>query len=524
MIPGWLLLGLLGAAHGEPEAPAAIYMVMVDRFANGDERNDADADPGVPTAFHGGDLQGIIDHLDSIQAMGFTQLWMSPIAQMRTEPISGHGAFHGYWVEDGARLEPRFGSPDVLEDLRLALKARRMVPVLDLVTNHVAPDAPLTRSHPEWFHGLGDVVDWADPTQRIQHDVHGLPDLAQERPEVTSHLISQARAWGAGADPIRLDAVRHLPPSFVRAYREALSGPEEPAIVYGEIFEGNTVRLARAASEYGLDHTFDFPLHYALVDVFCRGADARVIAAVLSGDSAYAPGSVHLSFLDNHDLPRIRTACGGDEQQVAAAMELMLALRGIPVITYGTESGLVGQTETEARSDMDFERVAPVGRVIQEGLARRRSQPAIARAPTVTASASQDSMVLLRPGGESPLRMRWSRAGGVSWSEGADHRLPESMAVLPLRLPDVVLEPGQTLWLSGSSEALGGWDPDHATGPLVPGAVLKLKQPWGTVIATKLLIKAADGAVSWASGDNSYQVTGLEDGQPQTEPLVWPAQ
>ena len=385
MIPGWLLLGLLGAAHGEPEAPAAIYMVMVDRFANGDERNDADADPGVPTAFHGGDLQGIIDHLDSIQAMGFTQLWMSPIAQMRTEPISGHGAFHGYWVEDGARLEPRFGSPDVLEDLRLALKARRMVPVLDLVTNHVAPDAPLTRSHPEWFHGLGDVVDWADPTQRIQHDVHGLPDLAQERPEVTSHLISQARAWGAGADPIRLDAVRHLPPSFVRAYREALSGPEEPAIVYGEIFEGNTVRLARAASEYGLDHTFDFPLHYALVDVFCRGADARVIAAVLSGDSAYAPGSVHLSFLDNHDLPRIRTACGGDEQQVAAAMELMLALRGIPVITYGTESGLVGQTETEARSDMDFERVAPVGRVIQEGLARRRSQPAIARAPTVTA-------------------------------------------------------------------------------------------------------------------------------------------
>jgi glycosidase len=517
-----LLLGLLGAALAEPEA---IYMIMVDRFANGEPANDADADPADPRAFHGGDLAGIEAHLDHIQELGFTQIWLSPLARMRTAPIGTHGAFHGYWMTDGSSLEPRFGTAKSWDKLQRALQERQMVPVLDMVTNHVAPDSLLTRTHPDWFHGLGDVVDWSDPVERITHDVHGLPDLAQERPGVTDHLIAQAKHWRSGAAPIRLDAVRHLPPDFVRRYRAALSSPGAPAIIYGEIFEGNPVRLAREAERYGLDHSFDFPLHYALVDVFCRDGDARQLATVLSADASYAPGHTHLSFLDNHDLPRIRSACGGDEDKVAAAMELMLTLRGIPVVTYGTESGLQGTSETEARGDMDFSRKAPVAATIRQGLARRRSRPLLQTAPTLVGAATKDSLVLIRPGSSQTLIIRWSRTEGVRLEvrPGPPRPPPVEAALIPLQVPQVPLGQGESLWLSGSSAALGGWDPRAALGPLQPGGSLDLPLPWGSAVATKLLIKQGDGTARWADGDNQLLVLGLVSGHPGGQKLWWPA-
>ena len=511
--------------QAQAAAPQAIYMVMVDRFHNGDPSNDADANPADPIAFHGGDLRGIEQKLGHIQDLGFTQIWMSPIAKMRTEPIGGHGAFHGYWVEDGSRLEPRFGQAEDLEALTAQMDRRGMAPVLDLVTNHVGPDTPLVQAKPQWFHGRGDVVDWSATQQRIPPDVHGLPDLAQEIPEVTQHLIDEAKVWRAGQYPVRLDAVRHLPPSFVRAYRAAISTPTAPAVVYGEIFEGNPIRLAEQAREYGLDHTFDFPLHYALVDVFCRGGDARALATTLSADASYGPGHTHLTFLDNHDLPRIRTACGGDESKVAAAMDLMLALRGTPVVTYGTEAGLAGQTETEARSDMDFSRTAPVAAVIKAGLARRQAHPSLASAPTVIAAATQDSLVMIRPAADHTLMVRWSRQSGVSVTTevGSDERVPDTPLIVPLEVPQVPLQDGSTLWLSGSSEALGGWDSARAMGPLKPGGTVKLELPWGAAVATKLLIKTEDGQETWADGPNQTHVLGVKTGRPQTQKLRWPA-
>lgn len=519
------MLVLLGLLCGAQAAPEAIYMVMVDRFHNGDPSNDDDANPADPLAFHGGDIKGLTQKLGHIEDLGFTHVWLSPIAKMRTQPIGNHGAFHGYWVADGDVLEPRFGTPADLVALKAEMTARDMVPVLDLVTNHVGPDTALTQEKPEWFHGKGDVIDWSDPIQRITHDVHGLPDLAQENPEVTAHLIAQAKRWGAGALPVRLDAVRHLPAAFVRAFRREIGTPEAPATVYGEIFEGNPIRLAEQAGLYGLDHSFDFPLHYALVDVVCRGGDARQIATVLSADASYGKAHTHLTFLDNHDLPRVLTECGGDQSKVANAMALMLGLRGTPVVTWGTEAGLQGQTETEARADMDFSAKAPVAKVIRDGLALRRRHPALATAPTVIGAATQDTLVLIRPSPKGRLITRWSREGGLSIdpNPGPDLRVPSTPAMLPLSVPDVPLSSGQTLWLSGSSRALGGWDPAQALGPLTPGDVIKLPLAWGEAMATKLLIKSAQGSISWAAGDNQFHVLGVQTGHPQTQNLWWPA-
>ncbi len=206
---GALMDGLLaGYAPGAATAPAeravpvaarpgpnAIYFVMIDRFANGDRSNDGDADPTDPAAFHGGDLAGLTARLDWLEQLGVDTVWLSPVFKAKTAKWFGHGAFHGYWTWDLGAVEPRFGDEAALEKLSLELRRRGMRLVLDLVLNHVGPDAPLLTAHPDWFHKKGGVTNWADAEQLVSHDVHGLPDLAQEKPEVYAYLLAGARRW-----------------------------------------------------------------------------------------------------------------------------------------------------------------------------------------------------------------------------------------------------------------------------------------------------------------------------------------
>jgi len=520
------LLGL-GIAHAAPES---VYLVLVDRFANGDPSNDADADLDDPSAFHGGDLAGLLANLDHIQGLGFTQVWLTPIAKMRTETIGGHGAFHGYWTEDGARLEPRFGTDAEWLRLQEAFTERDMGLVIDMVTNHVGPDTPLTRTHPQWFHTRGDITDWSDPVQLVTHDVHGLPDLNQDLPEVQAHLIQEGREWWSAAAALRLDAVRHISPDFVRTYRDAIAADQTRDIpLYGEIFEGNPVVLAKQAEEYGLDHTFDFPLHYALVDAFCQDGDLRTLASVLSVDMAYPDGHTHLTFLDNHDLPRIRTACGGDESKVAAAMRVLLVLRGVPVVTYGTEAGLQGKEETQARTDMDFRTEAPVMQVLKEGLAQRREIPALASAPTRVKTLNKEELILVRPSDDRDVEIRILASGTVSITSGPSTFQPSSgPGTAQVIAPSMHLEEGETLWLAGSLPAFGGWQTDGAIGPLHPGSRTSIQLEPGIVVAHKLFIRAASGKIRWAPGDNQYTATGLRtppssSTAPVVSELKWPA-
>ncbi len=183
------------SSAGASKAPKAIYFAMVDRFANGDRSNDGDANPADPQAFHGGDVRGLIDRLDWIQGQGFDTVWISPVFSMRTEKWHGYGAFHGYWTWRLDGLEPRLSDEKTLRELSDALHARGMKLVLDVVLNHVGPDAPLLAQHPDWFHHLGGVTDWNDARQLVDGDVHGLSDFAQENPEVDAYLVASARRW-----------------------------------------------------------------------------------------------------------------------------------------------------------------------------------------------------------------------------------------------------------------------------------------------------------------------------------------
>ncbi len=390
-----LLLALVLAGtgcHHRVAGPSGIYFAMVDRFANGDARNDGDADPADPQGFHGGDLQGVIDHLDWVQSLGFDTVWLSPIFKMRTTKWHGYGAFHGYWTWDLASLEPRFGDELLLARLRTELDRRGMKLVLDLVLNHVGPDAPMYAQHPDWFHRRGGVTDWNDPTQLVMNDVHGLPDLATEKPEVYGYLLEAARRWVQVARPdgFRLDAVKHLPIEFWAQFNGSFD-----FMRLGELLDGDPGTVSRTWREGRFTAMFDFPLAFAIADVFCRGEAPAKLAAILTNDRRYPDPSQLVTLVDNHDLPRILSVCGGDLEKTKQALSFLFAMRGIPSVMWGTEAGFDGAKEPENRASMRFVE-HPLREHLTTWMAKRAASPALAEGAAVPVEVSADRVVIAR--------------------------------------------------------------------------------------------------------------------------------
>lgn len=511
------------APEGPPEA---IYFILVDRFANGDASNDATVDLQDPQAFHGGDLRGVIQNLDHIQRMGFDTVWLSPVFSMRTEPFFEHGAFHGYWVTDPWTVEPRFGTEAELRELSDALHARGMKLLLDVVYNHVSFDAPLLQEHPDWFHPAVPVTDWNDPYQRVFHQVHGLPDLAQENEAVYQWLWGWSRHWIDAVQPdgFRIDAVRHMPVEFLRRLStdlKAYAGAD--FYLLGEVFDGDPVEVARTRVEGGLDAVFDFPMHYALLDVFCKDQPMGRIASVLAQDASYGGPDHLVTFLDNHDRPRILTACGEDRSRVEQSLTALFALRGTPAITYGTESWLSGGDEPANRGDMVF----PADPALQ------------ARFPRGLRNRLQGDRTRVLQVERDWLAWASFDAEQATWSvlSRSDNTVEVDAGGIPLRLdhpglarltgptPAAWLDPkpvqlqvqGTTdgLKLVGAGAALGNWDPARAL-PLP--ATLTL--PPGTVAEYKLIQPNSDGSVRWEPGENRYLLVGDDAAGDNTAPLL----
>jgi len=518
-----------------PPPPAksdAIYFVLVDRFADGTPDAPGTIDKSDPQAFHGGDVQGVLDHLDHIQGMGFGAVWLSPITAMRTEKIDEWGAFHGYWVSDLGAAEPRFGTLEQAKTLSAELKKRDMDLYLDMVFNHVGYDTLLVKQHPDWFHGLGDVKDWNDDVQVRTHDVHGLPDLAQEKPEVYKHLLRQSTHWIREVEPtgFRVDAVRHLGAGFLAGFGndlKAVAGPDFQLL--GEVFEGDPVKLARAHENNKLSSVFDFPLHYAMRDVFCDEAHLGRIASTFAQDRNYRDGALPLvTFLDNHDLPRI-----GDCDKAPQALAFLLTARGRPSITYGTEIRLKGAEEPANRGDMRFGEKHPMEAEIRTWLGLRASSEAARSGRAIIHELRKDWLLYSRQVDDEGLVVAVNHSAasvGVDLSTLGEVRVEDAWFVDdithyiradPKRLAHQVA-PGQVrIWrLSGAFAArddslstieitatglpagetpllvgvgpLGGWDPKSGFGGKWTGvgqAQFTVRRPRGDVLAYKIVVR-----------------------------------
>ena len=553
-------------ADTEVKGYDAIYFVLVDRFANGDPGNDGKIDPADPAAFHGGDLQGVIDHLDDLQKLGVKTVWLSPIFQMRTEKFFGHGAYHGYWVEDLNQVEPRFGTLATLRHLSDGLHARGMKLYLDLVLNHVAFDSPLLKTHPDWFHHEGDLKDWNDPEQLVNRDVMGLPDLKQENPEVYRYLLKASLHWIAAARPdgFRLDAVKHIPLSFWARFNHDIRAREGPSfMMLGEDLEGDPKVLSKTARDGQFGAVFDFPLHFALVDVFCKDAPPVKLASILSEDPRYPEPNALVTLLDNHDLPRILTDCGGKTDKVEQALEFLLTARGVPSLTYGTEAGLTGTHEPENRADMRFGSGYPLAARISQLLGLRKSHPALVHGASRILEVGKDHLSYLRIAPDEAALIAVNHGGGWRALElpkdapkiasavdalSGDEVALDALKVWPNTVRVFLLKPeqkdgfsawakeaaaeqagkgptrevdftapGETAELVGSGQPFGDWNP--ANGRALADGHLRMKLPVGAVYEYKLL-RNSGGKPQWEDGTNRFLFV-TPGGAPLSIALAW---
>ena len=401
MTPLASLLLLLSAPPAQ--AQELLYFALVDRFADGQPDPAGTTDRADPQAWHGGDLAGIQAHLDHLSALGVTRLWLSPVFHSRQDKFHGHGAFHGYWVQDLDRIEARLGGRRALRRLARAAQQADLGLVLDMVYNHVSFDSPLLEQRPAWFHTAESISDWNDPVQLVTGQVHGLPDLAQEREPVYRYLRDRSLRWARVADAsgFRVDAVRHLPLDFLHRLSADLKARlGDDFWLLGEDFQGDPVALSQSFRDGGFDAMFDFPLRYAMIDVFCHDQPVGRLGSILSLDRLYDDPGGLVTFLDNHDLPRVASECGEDPRRVEAALLFQFAQRGIPAITYGTEWMLTGAGEPENRADIPWEKPPVLADTI-----RQLQAPAAITPPRVARAAATPAACVAEKAAEAAVKV-----------------------------------------------------------------------------------------------------------------------
>jgi glycosidase len=375
-----------------------LYLIMPDRFANGDPTNDEPTEfPGShdranPRTWHGGDLRGIRDHLDYLQDLGVTTLWLTPVVK--------NGAtedYHGYGAVDLYSVDPHLGTLDDYKDLVSAAHQRRMKIFFDSVPNHVGQRHPWVARPPlpDWFHGTPQKH--IDSYSRVKKSFYGpqektptpydpfealadphapqslrrnltdrwffgfLPDLNTENPTVTQYLQQNILWWleSTGLDGLREDTFPYVSRKFWSDWHAKLHQIYPRLTTIGEVFHPDpTVTSFFVGAKKGWDDidsglttVFDFPLFFAIRDVLLRGAPAGRIANVLRQDSLYPHPELLVPFFANHDIPRFASADGTTPDKLKLAFGLVLTLRGIPQLYYGDELGMTGLADPDNRHD-----------------------------------------------------------------------------------------------------------------------------------------------------------------------------
>jgi glycosidase len=375
---------LLPAADLHSWKDQILYFVLLDRFSNGDPGNDHDVDLRDPYAFHGGDIKGLVNRLDYLQNLGITGLWVSPIFENRQPRFFKHSSYHGYWVWDFWKPDSRFADEQDLELLQKSLKKAKMRLLLDMVVNHMGYDAPFVQANPDWFNHNGNITNWNDKFQLINHDIFGLPDFASKEPVVKTFFKLVGRHWLRKLNPdgFRLDAVKHVPEEFWQEFNQEMKCAGGSAfMLLGEYLDGNPDSLLKTWQTGGFNSMFDFPLYYTIKEVFAERQDCRKLASRLYFDRNYPDAGMLATFIDNHDLDRFMTLCGENESRYLMTMAFLMTVRGIPTLCYGDEQGLAGKESPQPlnRGDMVFDETSEIYRTTRKLIALRKDTEPLRR-------------------------------------------------------------------------------------------------------------------------------------------------
>ena len=369
-----------------------IYLIMPDRFANGDTLNDRPAvspellDRTKTRFYHGGDLAGVRQRLPYLKSLGVTAIWFNPLYDNnnqlnRREMYDGQPItdYHGYGAVDFYAVDEHLGTLAGLKELVDDAHRQGIKIILDMVANHTGPYHPWVTNSPTptWFHGTAErhlANDWqvwslADPysTAAVREKtldgwfIDILPDLNQDDPEVARYIIQNSLWWVAmtGIDGIRQDTWPYVPRRFWREWMAALKKEFPRLRVVGEVFDGNPAIISffeggRAkwdGIDDKVDALFDFPLHFPMRRAFGEGRPLREVAMMLSSDRLYRDPASLVTFLGLHDVSRIRNDKGATTAGIKLGFTFLLTTRGTPLIYYGDEIGMPGGGDPDNRRD-----------------------------------------------------------------------------------------------------------------------------------------------------------------------------
>ena len=375
-----------------------LYLIMPDRFADGDPTNDEPAEfPGShdranPRAYHGGDLRGIREHLGYLKELGVTTLWLTPILKNGTAQD-----YHGYGAVNLYAVDPHLGTLQDYQDLVADAHKQHLKIFFDAVPNHVGPLDPWVANPPlpDWFHGTAaqhissssplkpgfygqpekkevttaffeSLADPHTPLQMRRNLTDGwffglLPDLNTENPVVALYLIQNSIWWAeiSGLDGYRVDTFPYVSRSFWAEWHSGLRKLYPRLSTIGEVFHSDpAVTSFFAGGRKGWDGidtqlttVFDFPLYFTLRNVLLQGAPAGRLANILRQDSLYPHPDFLVPFFANHDVARFASLPGATPAKLKLAYGLTLTLRGIPQLYYGDEIGMPGGNDPDNRRD-----------------------------------------------------------------------------------------------------------------------------------------------------------------------------
>lgn len=365
-----------------------IYLIMPDRFANGDYTNDSFDDmmqSGVNRNKmffrHGGDLQGIIDHLDYFKEMGVTALWLNPVLE-NDQPYS---SYHGYAITDHYEIDKRFGSNELYRTFVEKCHEKGIKVIMDIVFNHCGHEHWFIRDLPEedWINQWPEftrsnfrsaVV--ADPyasraDKKYLFDGwfdYSMPDLNQKNPRLASYLIQNKIWWTeySGHDAYRIDTWFFPDQDFLSDWAKRML-QEYPTIgLFGETWAQQLAVQASLAANDRLTKGFnsnlpgitDFQLNFAIEEALTipqswTGGLARIYYT-LAQDFLYDDPMRNVIFLDNHDKSRFFSTVGEEVDKLKSGIAFLLTMRGIPSMYYGTEQLFAGMADPDGKVRQDF--------------------------------------------------------------------------------------------------------------------------------------------------------------------------
>ena len=372
-----------------------LYLIMPDRFANGNPENDVvdgmrekKVDRADAFARHGGDIQGISSHLDYIADLGVTAIWLNPTQENDMES----GSYHGYAITDYYQIDRRFGRNEDFCALVEKAHEKNLEVVMDMIFNHCGSENYLFKDKPskEWFNYHSNYVQTSFKTASVM-DIHAsafekkiatdgwftsvMPDFNQRNRHVARYLIQSSIWWieYAGINGIRQDTHPYADFDFMSQWCKEVLDEYPYFNIVGETWLNSNVLVSywqkdsklAAPLNSNLPTVMDFPLQALINQAFDEetgewGGGLYKLYDYQTQDLVYANPMNLLTFLDNHDTSRFAQTdeMAKNLKRYKQAMVFLLTTRGIPQIYYGTEILMTGD---KGKGDGDLRKDFPGG-------------------------------------------------------------------------------------------------------------------------------------------------------------------